>query len=168
MTLKEFNDLHKDIAINELMKCCGSSRWALLMIENFPFASQTDLLNKASQIWKEDCKKEDWLEAFQHHPKIGDVEDFEKKFGSTKEWAGAEQGEVKKANVETIRKLAKGNKNYEEKFRFIFIVCATGKSAEEMLRLLEDRLQNNYEDELMIAMNQQNKITQLRLQKLIA
>ncbi len=72
MTLKEFNKLDKEVAIRELIKCCGSFKWASLMIENFPFASEKDLLNKASQIWKEECKKKDWLEAFTHHPKIGD------------------------------------------------------------------------------------------------
>ena len=168
MTLKEFNDLDKGAARKELMKCCGSSRWALLMIKNLPFASEVDLLNKASQIWKEECKKQDWLEAFENHPKIGDIKSMEKKFAATKNWAGAEQAGVAKANEKIIEELAKGNNAYEEKFHFIFIVCATGKSAEEMLYLLKSRLRNNYEDELMIAMNEQNKITQIRLQKLIA
>lgn len=168
MTVNEFNSLDHNVAIKELMRCCGSSRWASLMIENFPFASEKDLLDKASHIWKEECKKEDWLEAFTHHPKIGDLKSMEKKFASTKGWAGAEQGGVKKANEKTIKTLAEGNTDYEEKFHFIFIVCATGKSAEEMLLLLQDRLHNTYEDELMIAMNEQNKITQIRLQKLIA
>ncbi len=81
---------------------------------------------------------------------------------------GQNRGGVKKANEKTIKTLAEGNTDYEEKFHFIFIVCATGKSAEEMLLLLQDRLHNTYEDELMIAMNEQNKITQIRLQKLIA
>jgi len=168
MTLKEFNKLDKEVAIRELIKCCGSFKWASLMIENFPFASEKDLLNKASQIWKEECKKKDWLEAFTHHPKIGDFKNLEKKFALTKEWAGAEQEGVGKANEKIIKALAQGNNDYEGKFHFIFIVCATGKSAEEMLRLLNYRLQNNYEDELIIAMNEQNKITQIRLQKLIA
>ncbi|MDQ3682195.1 MAG: 2-oxo-4-hydroxy-4-carboxy-5-ureidoimidazoline decarboxylase [Bacteroidota bacterium] len=150
------------------MKCCGSFKWASLMIKNFPFESEKDILSKASQIWNEECRKEDWLEAFMHHPKIGDLKSLEKKFAATKGWASAEQAGVEKANEQIISELAKGNNAYEEKFHFIFIVCATGKSAEEMLQLLESRLQNNYEDELMIAMNEQNKITQIRLQKLIA
>ncbi|MDQ3683663.1 MAG: 2-oxo-4-hydroxy-4-carboxy-5-ureidoimidazoline decarboxylase [Bacteroidota bacterium] len=167
MTLIEFNKLEKEVAFKELMKCCGSFKWASLMIKNFPFESEKDILSKASQIWNEECRKEDWLEAFMHHPKIGDLKSLEKKFAATKEWTGAEQAGVKKTNEKIIKELAKGNNNYEEKFHLIFIVCATGKSAEEMLRLLEDRLQNNYEDELLISMNEQNKITQIRLQKLI-
>ncbi len=168
MTLEEFNNANKEVAMKELMKCCGSSKWVSLMIENFPFSSQKDLLNKASQLWKEECKKKDWLEAFKHHPKIGDLKSLKKKFAATKEWAGAEQAGVKEANEKIIKALAKGNKDYEEQFHFLFIVCATGKSAEEMLRLLQDRLKNSYNDELMIAMTEQNKITQIRLQKLIA
>jgi len=168
MTLKEFNDLDKDLAIKELIKCCGSFRWATLMIENFPFASEKDLLDKAFHVWKEECHKEDWLEAFEHHPKIGDLKSLEKKFAETKEWAGAEQAGVEKGNEQIIKELAKGNTDYEKKFHFIFIVCATGKSAEGMLQLLLERLKNNYEDELIIAMNEQNMITQIRLQKLIA
>ena len=168
MTLKEFNSLDKDVAMKELIKCCGSFRWASLMIQNYPFKSEEGLLKKASHIWKEDCKKQDWLEAFTHHPKIGDLKSVAKKFIATKEWVGAEQAGVKNANEEIVKALAQGNRDYEKKFHFIFIVCATGKSAEKMLRLLQDRLKNNYEDELIIAMNEQNKITQIRLQKLIA
>ena len=168
MTLKEFNKLDKEVAIRELIKCCGSFKWASLMLENFPFVSEKDLYKKASQVWKKHCKKKDWLEAIGHHPKIGDFKKMEKKLKETKNWAADEQGGIEKANEKIIKALAQGNNDYEEKFHFIFIVCATGKSAEEMLRLLNYRLQNNYEDELIIAMNEQNKITQIRLQKLIA
>jgi OHCU decarboxylase len=167
MTLIEFNKLEKEVAFKELMKCCGSIKWASLMIKNFPFESEEYILSKASQIWNEECRKEDWLEAFMHHPKIGDLKSLEKKFAATKGWARAEQAGVEKANEPIVKALEKGNYDYEEKFHFIFIVCATGKSAEEILRLLKDRLQNNHEDELIIAMNEQNKITQIRLQKLI-
>ncbi len=176
MTLKDFNSLDKESAKAELMKCCGSQTWASLMMEEFPFASDEELHNKAATLWYEECKEEDWLEAFKHHPKIGGLPHLPlggdkwvgpEKFSSTKDWAGAEQANVEQANAEVIQELASGNKEYEEKFGFIFIVSAIGKSAEEMLAILKDRLINDYDEEIKVAMQEQNKITQLRLKKLI-
>lgn len=168
MTLEQFNKLNKDAATAELLKCCGSSKWVSLMMENFPFPSENIMMQKAAEVWHEQCKKEDWLEAFTHHPKIGDTKSLKEKFVSTKDWAASEQSGVQTANDTVIELLANENKEYENKFGFIFIVCATGKSAEEMLHLLQNRLQNNYKDELKIAMKEQDKITQLRLKKLLA
>ena len=167
MTLKEFNSLDREIAKEELFKCCGSGKWVEQMIHHFPFSSVEQLQNKALNIWYRKCDEEDWLEAFKHHPKIGDVKNLQEKFASTKEWAGAEQAGVQKANEEVIQALAKGNKEYKDKFGFIFIVCATGKLAEEMLEILNKRMNNSYESELKIAMNEQHKITVIRLKKLI-
>ena len=87
---------------------------------------------------------------------------------ATAGWASGEQGAVAEASEETLKALAKGNEDYEKKFGFIFIVCATGKSAEEMLELLQERLSNDIEHEMVIAMDEQNKITQIRLQKLLS
>jgi 2-oxo-4-hydroxy-4-carboxy-5-ureidoimidazoline decarboxylase len=126
-----------------------------------------ELLNDAEDQWYE-CSEADWLQAFTHHPKIGDVDSLKKKFASTAKWAGNEQGAVNSASEETLKALAKGNDDYEKKFGFIFIVCATGKSADEMLQLLQERLPNDKAGEIKIAMEEQNKITQLRLQKLLA
>jgi OHCU decarboxylase len=173
MTLQEFNGLKKDTAKAELLKCCGSRKWASLMMESFPFDSNEDLHNKAATIWYDECKEEDWLEASQHHPKIGGLSTLLPRGGfvvgpaSTQDWAAAEQSGVKQANAEITEILARRNKEYEEKFGFIFIVCATGKSAEEMLAILENRLINNYDEEINIAMSEQNKITQIRLKKMI-
>jgi len=167
MTLQQFNTLDKAAAA-ELLKCCGSSKWVSAMMENFPFPSEDHLIKKAVAIWYEQCEKEDWLEAFTHHPKIGDNKSLEEKFAPTKDWAASEQSGVQTANNTVIEQLVKGNEGYENKFGFIFIVCATGKTAQEMLHLLQDRLQNNYENELKIAMKEQDKITQLRLKKLLA
>ena len=136
-------------------------------MEYFHADSLEELLEKAEEIWYE-CSEDDWKEAFAHHPKIGDVESLTKKFASTAQWASGEQSGVNTATEESITALAEGNHLYEEKFGYIFIVCATGKSAEEMLTLLRDRLKNNPEKEIKIAAAEQNKITKLRLQKLIA
>ena len=108
------------------------------------------------------------MEAFAHHPKIGDLKGLEEKFASTKAWAGAEQAGVQQAGKQIVEEMAKLNEDYEKKFGFIFIVCATGKTAEEMLALLQSRLPNNYKEELRIAMMEQNKITRLRLHKLVS
>lgn len=168
MQLDSFNRMEKEGVAAALSKCCGATVWVNAMMEYFPFHSQKDLLQKAYDVWFHQCDEKDWLEAFTHHPKIGDIKSLEEKFASTKEWAGSEQASVQKANKHVIAALAKGNEAYEKKFGFIFIVCATGKPAEEMLGLLNDRLPNDYEQEKKIAMQEQAKITELRLQKLLS
>jgi len=167
MTLHELNTLQPEQLKEELLKCCGSRNWVEKMLPFFPVEDMVELLNDAEAQWYE-CTEADWLEAFTHHPKIGDVASLKKKFASTATWASGEQGAVAQASDETLQQLAKGNDDYEKKFGFIFIVCATGKSAEEMLSLLQLRLPNNKDEEMRIAMEEQNKITQIRLQKLLA
>lgn len=166
MTLHELNILPKEQLRDELFKCCGSTAWVERMLHYFPADDMVELINDAEDEWYE-CSEADWLEAFTHHPKIGDIESLTKKFASTAQWASGEQSAVSTASQQTIEALAKGNEEYEKKFGFIFIVCATGKSAEEMLALLQARLPNTREEEIKIAMDEQNKITQLRLQKLL-
>jgi 5-hydroxyisourate hydrolase / 2-oxo-4-hydroxy-4-carboxy-5-ureidoimidazoline decarboxylase len=161
MTIKEFNKLNKSNKIKWLMSCCWCINWTELMLKKFPFASEADLVDTATDIWYNQCSSSDWLESFAHHPKIGDIKSLTQKF------AGKEQASVAAAAKKTIAALADANKEYEAKFGFIFIVCATGKSATEMLRLLEDRLSNTIGEELHIAMGEQMKITILRFQKLI-
>lgn len=167
MTLEELNNLSQQEAFDELFKCCGCTNWANKLSAQRPFESIQDLFSKSDQLWA-GATKEDGLEAFQHHPKIGDIKSLEKKFASTKEWAGGEQAGVNTASQVVLQELAKGNADYEHKFGYIFIVCATGKSAEEMLALLNNRLGNDAETELKIAMGEQNKITKIRLEKLVA
>lgn len=133
----------------------------------FPFSDRDALLQKADDVWN-GLSESDWREAFAHHPKIGDVESLKKKFATTASLASNEQASVKQASQQTLQSLTRGNDAYEEKFGFIFIVCATGKSAEEMLRILQSRLPNNREEEIKIAAAEQAKITTLRLQKCLA
>jgi 2-oxo-4-hydroxy-4-carboxy-5-ureidoimidazoline decarboxylase len=120
---------------------------------------------KAKEKWYE-CKEKDWLQAFEHHPKIGDLNSLKIKFADTTAWASDEQSEVNRAAHKILEDLARGNDDYEKKFGYIFIVCATGKTAKEMLDLLKARLLNDTEDEIKIAAEEQNKITKLRLEKL--
>ena len=166
MTLHEFNTLPGEQLIKELTKCCGSSAWVQRMLRFIPADDMVELLEDAEEQWAQ-CSKEDWKKAFAHHPKIGDMDSLKKKFASTAAWASGEQSGVNSAPEETIRSLAEGNRLYEEKFWYIFIVCATGKSAGEMLEILKGRLLNDPEAELEIAADEQNKITKLRLEKLL-
>lgn len=167
MTLQEFNQLPEKEAFDALFTCCGSTEWARQMVAKRPYDSVENLKKYSDTVWLFSTAP-DWMEAFHHHPKIGDIESLKKKFASTAAWASGEQSGVNDASAEVIEGLAKGNLEYERKFGFIFIVCATGKSASEMLAMLSTRLRNRKEDELQIAMNEQNKITHLRLAKLFA
>lgn len=162
MTIKAFNKLGKTAKTKQLMSCCGSSTWVNLMLKRSPYASEEAMVDAAVDCWYLHCASSDWLEAFSHHPKIGDVKSLTKKF------AGGEQASVATATKKTINALAAANKEYENKFGFIFIVCASGKSANEMLQLLEDRLENTIGEELHIAMGEQMKITILRFKKLLS
>ncbi len=166
MTIQEFNQLSRETAQQELFKCCGSTRWATALAGKRPFDNREALIQSSDEIWKH-CERADGLEAFTHHPKIGDIKSLEKKFASTKEWAGKEQSGVESADIAVLEALSEGNRAYEKKYGYIFIVCASGKSAAEMLDLLQARMSNAPEDELKVAMSEQNKITRLRLLKLI-
>lgn len=137
------------------------------MIERRPFKDAGHLFALAEETWNS-LGSQDWKEAFSHHPKIGDVHALREKFASTAAWASGEQSGVKSASDETLRRLAEGNAEYERKFGYIFIVCATGKSAEEMLEMLESRLTHPAERELNIATAEQAKITRIRLEKLLS
>jgi 2-oxo-4-hydroxy-4-carboxy-5-ureidoimidazoline decarboxylase len=148
------------------MRCCGSSRWAAQMVERRPFTGTPDLFAAAEDIWY-DLSSFDWMEAFSHHPKIGDPGGVPKKSASTKNMAAGEQAGVQGASPDILKQLAEGNQQYEKKFKFIFIISAAGKSAKEMLAQLKDRLNNDVAAELKVAAGEQNKITRLRLQKLI-
>jgi 2-oxo-4-hydroxy-4-carboxy-5-ureidoimidazoline decarboxylase len=172
MTLHELNTLTVPQLKEELMKCCGSSAWVNKMLPFFPADDLVELLEDAEEQWYK-CRQEDWKEAFTHHPKIGDVESLKKKFASAADpiaigWASGEQSGVSTASRQTIESLAKSNKEYEKKFGYIFIICATGKSADEMLAMLQERLLNDPKEEIEIAADEQNKITKLRLEKLVA
>jgi 2-oxo-4-hydroxy-4-carboxy-5-ureidoimidazoline decarboxylase len=167
MTVNELNSLSLNSLQEELTKCNGATNWVKSMCTYIPFKGINEVLFISEKVWNE-CTKQDWLEAFEHHPKIGDINSLNKKFANTIQWASSEQSSINQTTQQTIELLANKNNEYEKKFGFIFIVCATGKSAEEMLSLLLQRINNNKEDELIIAKNEQLKITQLRLKKLLS
>lgn len=149
-----------------LMRCCGSRRWARSMVDARPFTSRTHLFGHAEVAWWR-LGDGDWREAFTHHPRIGaDVAALRQKFAATADWSAGEQAGVAAADEATIQSLAKGNVDYEARFGHIFIVCATGLSAADMLARLNERIDNPPENELRIAAGEQAKITRLRLEKL--
>jgi 2-oxo-4-hydroxy-4-carboxy-5-ureidoimidazoline decarboxylase len=150
-----------------LARCCGARRWVDGMVALRPFRSDAGLFATAEAVWSE-MGRDDILDAFSHHPRIGaDVEKLREKFASTASWSEGEQSGVSGASDETLLALRDANVRYEEKFGFLFIVCATGKSAEEMLAILRGRLANDDpERELRVAAAEQAKITRIRLEKL--
>ena len=168
MTLTELNNLPKPALAEALQTCCGSTAWVKNMLAAFPVSDIKTLMNEAESQWNK-LTETDWREAFTHHPKIGgDLEALRAKFASTSTWAEGEQAAVRQAPQATLEALATGNEDYERRFGYIFIVCATGKTAAGMLALLQARLPNKPKDEIVVAAGEQNKITRLRLEKILA
>lgn len=166
MTLDDLNHLGAKEARAAFHRCCGSSRWATGMVERRPFSSSSEMLDEADRICQ-GLSQEDWKEAFAHHPKIGATGSGEKKHEATRTWSSEEQAGIQQASVSTRQALAHANSEYENRFGYIFIVCATGKNEREMMELLQRRLTNDPGTEIGIAAEEQRKITRLRLEKLI-
>jgi 2-oxo-4-hydroxy-4-carboxy-5-ureidoimidazoline decarboxylase len=163
--LGRLNGLNADEAFAEFLRCCGSQRWARALAELRPFATDADLLAAADET-RLQLSRENWLEAFAAHPRIGDLEALRKQFATTAAWCAGEQAGVTGAGDEILQALAMGNRLYEERFGYLFIVCAAGKGAAEMFEILRRRLENTEQDEFAIAAEEQAKITRLRLEKL--
>lgn len=165
MTLAEFNALPAPQAESALSDCCGSARWASSVAARRPYTSLDALFKAADSIWW-NLARADWLEAFSHHPQIGDKPASGSE--SVRQWAEGEQSGARAATGDVKARLARANRAYFEKFGYIYIVCATGKTAEGMLAILNQRLQNDQASELSIAAEQQRLITRIRLEKLLA
>jgi OHCU decarboxylase len=150
----------------ELLKCCGSRRWAERLAEEKPFASSDEIKKKAKLIWWS-LSAADWLEAFRSHPKIGERKAAEPVTVEARKWSEQEQSGVSGTPTDILAELAELNRLYEEKFGYIFIVCASGKSTDELLTILRERLRNEPETELPIAAAEQARITDLRIEKLL-
>lgn len=153
---ERINAAPPDEARAELAICCGSSRWIERMMPHRPFASREEALETARQEWFA-LDPSDWREAFDHHPRIGAVPSA----GSA--LSAREQAGVQSATDHVKAALLAGNRDYEQRFGFIYIVCATGKSAEEMLAILRGRLKNEPAREIRIAAEEHAKICALRL-----
>ncbi len=166
MTLEELNSLTSVAADQELLKCCGSAHWARQMSDARPFGDLAHLTKEADLIWWS-LTEEDWLEAFCAHPKIGERKAATDQSQQAQGWSAQEQSGIANAERETVDELAQKNREYAARFGFIFIVCATGKSPAEMLTILRSRIGNDRHDELLVAAEEQRKITRLRLEKLL-
>jgi OHCU decarboxylase len=167
MDLTWLNRLRPTEATAEFLKCCGSEVWARKMTESRPFENLEQLTVRAGEIWWT-LDRNDWLEAFRSHPKIGEKKATESVSQQSLAWSGKEQSGVKDASQQVLSELALLNEQYDERFGFIFIVCATGKTSDEMLAILRSRLGNNAETEIRIAASEQERITEIRLAKLVS
>lgn len=165
MDLEQLNSMPHDEAVKALLQCCGSKRWAENVATARPYNNVETLIANANDIWWS-LQHDDWLEAFRGHPKIGEKKAAAPVSDKSNQWSGQEQAGVATASRETVDALAALNWAYEQKFGFIFIICATGKKSEEMLESLKKRLENDAETELPIAAAEQSRITELRLKKL--
>ena len=164
--LEQLNRAAEETAQSAFTNCCGSQIWTRMMTEARPFASVTALIKQAEEIWL-NLDAQDWLEAFAAHPKIGAKKAVSSQSAQSVEWSNAEQSGTQTAADSLRDELEKANSLYEEKFGFIFIVCATGKSAEEMLDLCRRRVRNDADTEIRIAADEQRKIMEIRLKKLL-
>jgi len=164
--LRWLNALTEEEANARLLDCCGSANWARYMVAQRPYLSPQQLFEAAERVWS-GLGGEDWLEAFGRHPRIGERKAAGEQAAGAGQWSEQEQTVVRGAPAQILGALGEANRAYEARFGHIFIVCATGKTAEAMLGLLEQRLKNPPEMELRIAAEEQQKIMRLRLEKLL-
>lgn len=161
--LSAWNALDAEAAVATLLSCCAARRWAQEVAAHRPYATAEDLFIGADSVWAK-MEEPDWMEAFRAHPRIGERKAAHATAQSA-QWSRQEQSAAEAARKEVLAKLADGNLRYEQLFGFTYIVCATGKSAEEMLKILERRLASDRQSELREAAEQQRQITQIRLRK---
>jgi 2-oxo-4-hydroxy-4-carboxy-5-ureidoimidazoline decarboxylase len=169
--VRRISDLPDGEAGAALRACCASARWVTRMLSQRPFRDAADVLDSGERIWWE-LGREDWLEAFAAHPRIGEKTGDGGTGGRGDSahgagWAAQEQARVSDASADMKARLAQANRDYEAKFGWIYLVCATGKSAEEMLAFAQQRMANAPDAELRVAAAEQAKITALRLGKLL-
>lgn len=163
MNLETLNRLPADDARDALLACCSSERWAEAMAQRRPFADRGELRRTAEELWWE-LDEEDWLQAFAAHPRIGEGGGGSGG-GRSERWSRGEQAGVRGG---AVRRFAEANREYEERFGHLFLICASGRGGDEMLEELEQRLENDPETELRVAAGEQAAITALRLDKLLS
>ena len=162
-TLDTWNKTDDATALEAMLACCGARRWASAMVAFRPIGSVAELSEAADNVWAT-MTEADWMEAFTCHPRIGERKAVQATAKSAT-WSRQEQSSVVTAEVTILPELAEGNAQYEERFGFTYIVCATGKTADEMLTILKRRLANDRAAELREAAEQQRQITRIRLGK---
>jgi 2-oxo-4-hydroxy-4-carboxy-5-ureidoimidazoline decarboxylase len=160
--LEDWNRLEQETATKVILPCNGSLAWAIGVVNLYPFETPDELFAASDKVWLA-LPERDWQQAFDSHPRIGEHKAKAATAQSLK-WSAGEQSAANPDEA-TQAALAAANKEYEQKFGRIFIVCATGKSAAEMLAILQRRLANDPATELKEAVEQQRQITQIRLRK---
>jgi 2-oxo-4-hydroxy-4-carboxy-5-ureidoimidazoline decarboxylase len=165
--LARWNGLPHEEAAREILPCCGSKTWAVSMASNRPMDEEAALLAVSDEIWR-GLGEADWLEAFKNHPRIGETRAEKESATQSSAWSAQEQQKAATADEAVKMALKWGNREYEQKFGRIFIVCATGKSASEILEILRRRLHNDDATELQLAAEEQRQIMHIRLKKWIA
>ena len=166
-TLESWNTASADAALRAMLACCGARRWAAAMVARRPIRAVAELSAAADEEWAR-MKESDWMEAFACHPRIGERKATHASPQSSawsRQWSNQEQSSTIQAAERVLAELAAGNELYEQRFGFTYIVCATGKSAEEMLAILNRRLAGDRAGEFREAAEQQRQITQIRLGK---
>ena len=148
-----------------LQSCCGATAWVQGMVGRRPFHTLGVLVREADDLWWS-LSPDDWREAFDHHPRIGERAAATDQSVQARQWSEGEQRRASAASADVREALAEGNRDYERKFGHIYLVCATGKTADELLALLRERMQNDPAAELRVAAGEQAKITRLRLEKM--
>jgi 2-oxo-4-hydroxy-4-carboxy-5-ureidoimidazoline decarboxylase len=164
MVLARWHQLPLAEAAQEILSCCGSTAWAAQMASQRPYGDEESLCATADHCWH-NLPQADWLEAFRSHPRIGEKHAQTATTASSAAWSSKEQSQMKDADAAILLRMQQGQREYEERFGRIFIVCASGKPPAEMLAILERRMQNSPEQELLEAAAQQQQIMQLRLHK---
>ena len=162
--LARWNNLSLEEAARAILPCCGSKAWARGMAARRPIVDEAALVAASDAVWNS-LREGDWIEAFQSHPRIGESHGPPAASRQSAAWSRTEQQQVALAEEEVKLALAEGNRAYEKRFHRIFILCASGKSANEILEILQRRLQNNDKTELHEAAEQQRQIAQIRLKK---
>ena len=166
LTLARLNALPVAEAEEQLRACCGSSRWVEAMLARRPFGSADQLLAAADEAWRA-TGPQDWDEAFAHHPRIGERQAAAPVSVTAGAWSAREQATAADAGAAVRAALAEANAAYERRFGRIYLVCASGRSAEELLADVAARMRNDPEREREVAVEEQRKITRLRLNTLI-
>lgn len=164
VSLESINNLSQSEAQQWFSHCCAAPKWYEDMANARPFTDIAQMKQVAAEVWSV-CSEPDLLIAFEAHPMIGDVNSLRAKYAATKNIASNEQQGATQANEQTLQALADANHQYLAKHGFIFIICATGLSANTMLNALMQRINNSTAREIQLAAAEQIKITLLRLEK---
>ena len=163
VTIAELDSLPRDAATDLLTSCCGSRRWTAAMMARRPFGTRDALLRAADEEWNR-LSPNDWVEAFAHHPRIGERRAFAHVDARARRWSESEQSSAASSDDRVKHQLADAQHEYEARFGHIFLICAAGKSSEEILAALRARMINDPKTELRVAAEEQRQITRLRLQ----